>query len=239
MGNRRMIDEAFGREVQALLNDGYQFFTPSMAGHQLREIAKADFIKGTQLVCVLLQSFNEREKENEYSGYELIVGTWDWKNHNFGHAPTYKYGSHYTVFNEHLIPQKKIRFYCLNDDRSDYQAGFGTKEEALAAKKKRRSRSRLAGNVRYNDWKPNREHMKMAKKAILPLIHKIPGLKTVKLSDIDDVCRTTRRLHGNDIATSHWYCYVRGKQFDYCRQNGVYYYNKHFVKKDGNWIRTN
>lgn len=234
MGNRKIIDEAFTKEVKALLEDGYLFHTSSFAGHQ-GEIAKVDMLKGNRLIRVLLLSFSERVGGKELNGIKLTVGVWDYVEHNLAHPPSHR-ENHLTCFHNEFLTEKTTCFYQL-DSYQEAGTGWGTREEAVAANLLREKRRKYKQGPRAG-WKPNPEKMDAAKKILLPLIRSVRGLKSVTRKDIDDICKIWYKPYGADTAEPRWICYVRGKRFDYTFSSGINYGGKWYVKKnDGTWYK--
>ena len=224
MLTRKGIDAEFTKLVQSYLAEGYQICTGTNQGSQTGLRGRVDMAKGNNLVRISLSSFDE--EMFVWRGLEITV-TELTKPRKFWSCGFF--GLDDTCFTE--VESRRQRFYELHPGP---ESAWGTKEEAQKARETRWARSE--NWPRSSIWKPRPNNMEQAKKALLPLIHKIPGLKSAKLKDLDDVCKEIKTNSSGQIVVE-WICYIRGRIFRY-NPNDTVFYGTWFHKKDGVWKKS-
>ena len=174
------INKMFTSKVSEYIGKGYHINTATMGGSQ-GEIGKVDLTDGRELIRVLLESGSEIKTEIErrgsyiYDFVKLTVGratgrfqldtasTWD------------------TVWNNRLEVIESKSWYEINE--RGREVWYGTKLEAEAAHEVRHKRYNAA-DVSEIVWETKSE---VAKKAVLPVIKREPGMKSCKASDITKI----------------------------------------------------
>ena len=161
------INRKFTAAVSSYMAQGYYINAGTMNGSQ-GEIAAIDLTNGTEIIRVLLTSFNNFHGTE---GVELIVGRVkdDIKPNQEDRWST--------VWNERLDVISSEKFYRLNRRAQD--GFYGTEEEANAAEEKRFDRYK---NRRCND--STVDVTAKAAPVVKQYIHEKFGVRRVKMDDI-------------------------------------------------------
>ena len=195
---RKEIEKIYSDIIADYFNKGYYINMNTMSGSQINEIAKIDLTNGKEVLRVLLCGSNtDRDNECHYDLHyiSIIIG-----------RNTDKLYNNYCdiIWNNHLEILSEQRFYEIGDRNG--RRFFGTKEEAIAAKKKHYSK----GKVKDIDcgggcWVelPNK-----AKSIVLPFIKRQYKCKSVTLKDIEAV-----KKYINRKGEVEYYVYARGKGY--------------------------
>lgn len=193
---RKEIEKIYSDIIADYFNKGYYINMNTMSGSQLNEIAKIDLTNGKEVLRIMLYGSNT-DRDNEYNYYlhyiSIVIGRNTDKLYN-NHGDI--------IWNNHLEILSEQRFYEIGD-RNDSKF-FGTKEEAIAAKKKHYSRVK---GIDYcgGYWVelPNK-----AKSIVLPFVKRQYKCKSVTLKDIEGV-----KKYINRKGEVEYYVYARGKGY--------------------------
>lgn len=193
---RKEIEKIYSDIIADYLNKGYYINMNTMSGSQLDEIAKIDLTNGKEVLRVMLCGSNT-DRDNEYNYYlqyiSIIIGRNTDKLYN-NHGDI--------IWNNHLEILSEQRFYEIGD-RNDRRF-FGTKEEAIAAKKKHYSRVK---GIEYcgGCWVelPNK-----AKSIVLPFVKRQYKCKSVTLKDIEGV-----KKYINRKGEVEYYVFAKGNSY--------------------------
>lgn len=173
---RKEIEKIYSDIIADYFNKGYYINMNTMNGSQLNEIAKIDLTNGKEVLRVMLCGSNT-DRDNEYN-YDLhyisiVIG-----------RNTDKLCGNRSdiIWNNYLEILSEQRFYEIGI-RGDRKF-FGTKEEAIAAKKKHYDR--IKGDIDY--WGRNWVTLSdKAKVIVLPFVKRQYKCKSVTLKDIKEV----------------------------------------------------
>ena len=175
------INREFTAAANSYMAQGYYINAGTMGGSQ-GEVAHIDLTNGTEIIRVLLTTFNNYLGTE---GVELIVGRVkdDIKPNQEDRWST--------VWNERLEVISSKKFYRLNNRAQD--GFYGTEEEANAAEEKRFDR--------YKSRRSNDSAVDVTKKAapmVKKYIHEKFGVRRVKIDDIKVV-----KVPMTEIAAEH------------------------------------
>lgn len=192
---RKEIEKIYSGIIADYFDKGYYINMNTMSGSQIDEIARIDLTNGKEVLRVMLCGSNT-DRDNEYNYYlhyiSIIIGRNTDKLYN-NHGDI--------IWNNHLEILSEQRFYEIGD-RNDRRF-FGTKEEALAAKKKHYARI-FKGDVDYCWVKlPDR-----AKAIVLPFVKRQYKCKSVTLKDIKEV-----KKYISDKGTVEYYVFAKGNSY--------------------------
>lgn len=193
---RKEIEKIYSGIIADYLNKGYYINMNTMSGSQLNEIAKIDLTNGKEVLRVMLCGSNT-DRDNEYNYYlhyiSIIIGRNTDKLYN-NHGDI--------IWNNHLEILSEQRFYEIGD-RNDRRF-FGTKEEALAARKKHYSRVK---GINYcgGCWV---ELSNKARSIVLPFVKRQYKCKSVTLKDIKEV-----KKYISDKGTVEYYVFAKGNSY--------------------------
>lgn len=197
---RKEIEKIYSDIIADYFNKGYYINMNTMNGSQLNEIAKIDLTNGKEVLRVMLCGSNT-DRDNEYNYYldyiSIVIGRNTDKLYN-NHGDI--------IWNNHLEILSEQRFYEIGD-RNDRRF-FGTKEEAIAAKKKHYSR--VKGIDYCGGYWVNISNNK-AKSIVLPFVKRQYKCKSVTLKDIEAV-----KKYINRKGEVEYYVYARGKGYKMC-----------------------
>lgn len=197
---REEIEKIYSDIIADYFNKGYYINMNTMSGSQLNEIAKIDLTNGKEVLRVMLCGSNT-DRDNEYNYYldyiSIVIGRNTDKLYN-NHGDI--------IWNNHLEILSEQKFYEIGD-RNDRRF-FGTKEEALAAKKKHYSR--VKGIDYCGGCWVNISNNK-ARSIVLPFVKRQYKCKSVTLKDIEAV-----KKYINRKSEVEYYVYARGKGYKMC-----------------------
>ena len=194
------IDRIYTEKVSELLAQGYQIHTGSMGGSQ-GEIAHTDFIKGSEILRLLLEQGND---------FHSVCG--DYYSIRLGRHTEPVRGGYVDIWNNRLETLSEIKLLKVTDKY------ITTMDEAPAISEKRFARwknSARAGMAR-------RELPDAYKSAALRWVQKQPRMKTCRLDEIESVTRVCKSAWGKTLPDLD--CYeikARGKVFQLKARRGA------------------
>lgn len=161
------IDRLFTEKVKAYLSKGYEIHTGTMNGSQ-GEIAKVDLTNGDEVIRILLEHAfslkgNPVAVKVGRNTGSLRGSTWD------------------SIWNHKLEVLEEATFYKIADNY------YVAPEEYEAIYEKHWTRMKLA------ERKNVIELGEAAKEIVLPFVRRQPKCKSVKLRDIERVCKSVRK----------------------------------------------
>ena len=194
---RKEIEKIYSDIIADYFNKGYYINMNTMNGSQLNEIAKIDLTNGKEVLRVMLCGSNtDRDNECHYDLHYISIV--------IGRNTDKLYNNHGDIiWNNHLEILSEQRFYEIGD-RNDRRF-FGTKEEALAARKKHYSRVKDVDY--YGGCWVNISNNK-AKSIVLSFVKRQYKCKSVTLKDIEAV-----KKYINRKGEVEYYVYARGKGY--------------------------
>ena len=201
------INARFTQIVAEYMGKGYTINTASMAGSQ-GEIGKVDLTNGTEIIRVLLGTFNHpctriNGRFYSFEGIELIVGRVTDK------ITPNSSSTFQTAWNEHLERLHTEGFYQIGREKRGGGKWYGTKEEAMAQQDKNWNRI-IAWNV-----DSTKDLTDAAKRIVLPFVRRQQGCKSVREAEITSVKKCTYiHVEGSHVVDyARYIVEARGKSF--------------------------
>ncbi len=130
------INAIYTKTVSEWLSKGYTINAGTMSGSQTGEIAHIDLTDGRSVYRIVMEKFNDNSDEFSHAdGIQIVAGrVTDSVN------PNLDKGCGATVWNNHIEAVEIHQFYQITSWMNSDEPFYGTKEEAVAAAKKRRER---------------------------------------------------------------------------------------------------
>ena len=174
---RKDIDRIYTEKVAELLAQGYQIHTGSMGGSQ-GEIAHTDFIKGSEILRLLLE---------QGSDYHSACG--DFYSIRLGRHTEPLRGGYADIWNNRLETLFEIKLAKVTDKY------ITTMEKAAEISEKRFARWRDSARADTS----RRELGDAYKSIALRWVQKQPRMKTCKLADIESMTRVCKTAWGKTL----------------------------------------
>ena len=197
---RNDLDRIYTEKVSELLAQGYQIHTASMGGSQ-GEIAHTDFIKGSEILRLLLEQ-----------GSDFHSACGDYYSIRLGRHTEPPRGEYTDIWNNRLETLFEIKLAKVTDRYITTMDAAATISEKRFARWQNSARSDTA----------RRELPDACKSAALRWVQKQPRMKTCRLDEIESVTRVCKTAWGKVLPDLD--CYeikARGKVFKLKTRRGA------------------